>query len=151
PIRLPIPGIDRAHMLRSLTDCRAIIAGAEKARRAVVLGASFIGLEVAASLRQRKIEVHVVAPERRPMERIMGPQMGDFIRSLHEEHSVIFHLEDSGVALEDGRVKLKSGGVLEADLVVAGVGVRPRTALAEAAGLAIDRGVAVNAYLETSD
>ncbi len=153
PIRLPIPGFDGpvVHTLRSLDDCRAIIAAARDARRAVVIGASFIGLEVAASLRNRKIEVHVVAPEKRPMERVLGPQMGDFIRKLHEENGVHFHLEDSAVAIEGRRVKLKSGAALEADLVVAGVGVRPRIDVAEKAGLAIDRGVAVNAYLETTD
>ncbi len=84
------------------------------------------------------------------MERVLGPQMGDFIRSLHEEHGVVFHLEDTAIALEGKQVKLKGGGTIEADLVVAGIGVRPRIQIAERAGLAVDRGVSVNAYLETS-
>jgi len=150
PVRLPIPGTERVHTLRTLADCRAIIERAKTAKRAIVIGASFIGLEVAASLRTRNIEVHVVAPEKRPMEKVMGPQMGDVIRALHEEHGVVFHLEDTVIAVEGNQAKLKSGGALDADLIVAGVGVRPRLALAEAAGLTIDRGVAVNAYLEAS-
>jgi NADPH-dependent 2,4-dienoyl-CoA reductase/sulfur reductase-like enzyme len=152
PVKLPIPGTDlpHVHTLRSLADCRAIIAQAKAAKRAVVIGASFIGLEAAAALRARDIEVHVVAPEKRPLERVFGPQLGDFIRALHEEHGVKFHLEDSITTIEGKRATLKSGGTLEADLVVVGVGVRPRLALAEKAGLAIDKGGRVNDYLETS-
>lgn len=152
PLRLPIPGGDQPHVhtLRSLADCRAMIERAKGARRAVVIGASFIGLEVAASLRAREIEVHVVAPEALPMERVLGSQMGGFVRALHEEHGVIFHLQDTVEAIASGRARLKSGKQLEADFVVLGVGVRPRLALAEKAGLKLDRGVAVDRHLETS-
>jgi NADPH-dependent 2,4-dienoyl-CoA reductase/sulfur reductase-like enzyme/nitrite reductase/ring-hydroxylating ferredoxin subunit len=152
PVRLTIPGADLPHVrtLRSLADCRAVIKRAAAARRVVVVGASFIGLEAAAALRARKIEVHVVAPEKRPMERILGAQMGDFVRALHEEHGVIFHLEDTASAIEENQVILKSGKTLAADLVVVGIGVRPRTQLAEKAGIALDRGVLVDAYLKTN-
>ncbi len=152
PVRLSIPGAKPSdvHVLRTLADSRAIIERAKTARRAVVLGASFIGLEVAAALRARDIEVHVVAPEERPMERILGPGLGRFVQALHEEHGVVFHLRDKASGFEGGRLTLEGGTVLEADLVVAGVGVRPRVELAEASGLALDRGVSVDAYLETS-
>jgi NADPH-dependent 2,4-dienoyl-CoA reductase/sulfur reductase-like enzyme len=152
PVRLPFPGADQPHVhtLRSLADCRSIINSVNGARRAIVIGASFIGLEAAAALRARDIEVRVVAPEQRPMERVLGPEMGDFVRALHEEHGVIFHLGDTVIAIDGKRATLERGGVLEADAVVVGVGVRPRLALAEQAGLKLDRGVAVNAFLETS-
>jgi NADPH-dependent 2,4-dienoyl-CoA reductase/sulfur reductase-like enzyme/nitrite reductase/ring-hydroxylating ferredoxin subunit len=151
-VRLAVPGADALHVrtLRSLADCRGIIAAASGARRAVVVGANFIGLEVAASLRTRGIEVHVVAPGRRPMEHVLGPELGDFVRRLHEEHGVIFHLGESVAAIEDKHAVLKSGVRLAADLIVAGVGVRPRLDLASRAGLQLDRGVSVNAHLETS-
>ena len=152
PNVLSIPGADLPHVrtLRSLADSRAIIEAAKTARKAVVVGAGFIGLEVAASLRSRNIEVHVVAPDKRPMERILGPQMADFLRSLHEEHGVVFHLEDIPVRIDADRVTTRGGAVIEADLVIVGIGVHPRTRLAEDAGLTVERGVVVDAYLETS-
>jgi apoptosis-inducing factor 3 len=152
PVRLDIPGADQSHVhtLRSLSDSRDIIAKAKAARRVTVIGASFIGLEVAAALRARDLEVHVVAPDRRPMERVLGREFGDFIRGLHEEHGVVFHLEETATAIDGQNVKLKGGTTLSAELVVVGIGVRPRAQLAERAGLAIDRGVVVNEYLETS-
>ena len=152
PVRASIPGATPSDVLvlRSLSDSRAIIERAKTARRAVVLGASFIGLEVAASLRARDIEVHVVAPEERPMERILGPDLGRFVQSLHEQHGVVFHLRETASGLEGKRIRLAGGSVLEADLIVAGMGVRPRLELAETAGLKVDRGVIVDAYLETS-
>ncbi len=152
PVAPSLPGAKPSDVLvlRSLKDCRAIIERAKTARRAVVLGASFIGLEVAAALRARNIEVHVVAPEEHPMEKILGPDLSRLVRAIHEQHGVVPHLGETARGLEGRRMTLSSGTILEADLIVAGLGVRPRLGLAEAAGLKIDRGVAVDAFLETS-
>jgi NADPH-dependent 2,4-dienoyl-CoA reductase/sulfur reductase-like enzyme/nitrite reductase/ring-hydroxylating ferredoxin subunit len=152
PVRLDIPGggLPHVHYLRTLADSRALVAESRDARQAVVIGASFIGLEVAASLRAREIEVHVVAPEAVPMERILGPDAGRFLRRIHVEHGVKFHLGTVAVSITERSVALKNGETLDADLIVVGIGVRPMTSLAAQAGLSIDRGVAVNEYLETS-
>ena len=102
PIRLDIPGANAPHVfvLRSLADSRAIIERAKSAKRAVVLGASFIGLEAAAALRARGIDVHVAAPERAPLERVFGSEMAQFVRLLHEEHGVTFHMEQKATAID---------------------------------------------------
>jgi NADPH-dependent 2,4-dienoyl-CoA reductase/sulfur reductase-like enzyme/nitrite reductase/ring-hydroxylating ferredoxin subunit len=155
PIVLPLPNPARLPIftLRSLADSRAIIKAAEHATpgsQVVVLGASFIGLEVAASLRTRGFEVHVVAPETRPLERVMGTEIGDWIHRIHLDHGVVFHLGQKPRELVDGGVRLESGERVPASFVVAGVGVRPNVELAERAGLHIDRGVLVDAQLRTS-
>jgi NADPH-dependent 2,4-dienoyl-CoA reductase/sulfur reductase-like enzyme/nitrite reductase/ring-hydroxylating ferredoxin subunit len=152
PVTIDVPGAAPAqvHYLRSFTDSRAIVARAASATSVVVIGASFIGLEVAASLRARKLDVHVVAPDAEPLVRVMGPEVGRVVRRVHEEHGVVFHLGRT-VARVDGRtVTLSDGATVEADFLVLGVGVRPAIALAEKAGITIDRGISVNEYLETS-
>ena len=154
PVRLKLDGAPEipVHYLRTFADSRAIIASADaaKSKRALVIGASFIGLEVAASLRARKLDVHVVAPEQQPLEKIMGADVGRFVRGLHESKGVTFHLGTTVTRIDGKTATLADGQTIDVDLVVVGVGVKPNVALAEAAGLAIDKGVTVDEYLQTS-
>jgi NADPH-dependent 2,4-dienoyl-CoA reductase/sulfur reductase-like enzyme/nitrite reductase/ring-hydroxylating ferredoxin subunit len=152
PVRLDVPGaaLPHVHYLRTLADGRALVASALAAKRAVVIGASFIGLEVAASLRARDIEVHVVGTETILMEKVLGPEVGNFLRKLHEDHGATFHLGTTATTIDKQSVTLKNGKNLQADLVVVGIGVWPAISLAEQTGLAIDRGVIVDEYLETN-
>ncbi len=152
PVKLAIPGADLPHVcyLRTQSDCRAILAKAEKAKQVVLIGASFIAMEVASSLIQRKLKVHIVAPEAVPMQRVLGPEVGEYLHHLHETKGAAFHLEQSVVAIDERKVTLKDGQTISADLVVIGIGVKPLIGLAEHAGLKTDHGVSVNEYLETS-
>jgi NADPH-dependent 2,4-dienoyl-CoA reductase/sulfur reductase-like enzyme len=153
PRPLPVTGSDQGHVhyVRTLEDSRAIIAALDDATHAVVIGAGFIGLEVAASLRQREVGVTVVAPEEIPLEPIVGEKMGRFVQDLHEEHGVEFHLGRTVSEIGDDKVVLDDGTEIGADLVVIGVGVTPRTDLAEQAGLDVDNGIVVDDHMRTSD
>jgi NADPH-dependent 2,4-dienoyl-CoA reductase/sulfur reductase-like enzyme/nitrite reductase/ring-hydroxylating ferredoxin subunit len=176
PVHLPVPGGDlpHVHYLRTLADSRAIVANVQEVQalqalgadpppgeppgsdntaatpRAVVVGASFIGLEVAAALRARGLAVAVIGPHELPLATILGREVGAFVRALHEEHGVTFHLGRKLAAIDAGAVTLDDGSRLDAGLVVIGAGVLPAVGLAEAAGLAVENGVLVNEYLETS-
>jgi NADPH-dependent 2,4-dienoyl-CoA reductase/sulfur reductase-like enzyme/nitrite reductase/ring-hydroxylating ferredoxin subunit len=152
PVHLPIAGADlpHVHYLRTLADSRALAAAAAEAKRAVVIGAGFIGLEVASSLRARGVQVDVVAREAVPMEKVLGREVGLFIQRMHEEHGVRFHFGATVSSIDERGVTLDSSERIDADLVVIGVGVRPATAIAEAAGIEVNNGVIVDRYLETS-
>jgi apoptosis-inducing factor 3 len=152
PVRLKIPGNDLPHVcyLRTLEDSRRIIKKAKDANRAVVIGSSFIGLEVAWSLRERKLEVAVVGKGSVPLQKVLGNEMGNLVRQTHEAHGVKFYLGRKPAAIHDKHVQLDDGTKLDCDLVVIGIGVRPNTQLAEQAGIATDNGVLVNEFLETN-
>lgn len=154
PVKPPIPGADAGHVhtLRTTADSRALIAAiVSGAKRAVVIGASFIGLEVAASFIKRGLKVHVAAPEEVPLARVFGERLGRFVRELHESRGVRFHLGHGVARIDADAVELDDGTRIAADLVVIGAGVRAATALAEAAGLEVDNGVVVDEHLRTSD
>lgn len=154
--RLPtIPGTDLEgfFVLRSLQNAEAILAAAAQAQRAVILGAGFLGMEVAASLRSRGIEVHVVGPEPVPLARVFGEQVGRWLQRLHEEQGVRFHL---GSAVEgisgDGRVRevaLSDGSRVAADLVLAAVGIMPAVDYLGGTGLLDGGAVPVDGRLQT--
>jgi 3-phenylpropionate/trans-cinnamate dioxygenase ferredoxin reductase subunit len=153
PRSLDVPGADRSNVyrLRSLVDCRRIIEAAENAERAVVVGASFIGMEVGSALRARGLQVTIVAPSSVPFGRVLGEELGTSFQRLHEEHGVEFRLGRTVTGIGENGVRLDDESVIEASLVVLGVGVDPNTDLAEAAGLEVDDGIVVDAELRASD
>jgi NADPH-dependent 2,4-dienoyl-CoA reductase/sulfur reductase-like enzyme len=153
PKHLPVEGAEQGHVhyLRTLADSRSIISELDRSTSAAVIGAGYVGLEVAASLRQREVAVTVIAPEEIPLAGVLGDALGGFIRDLHEEHGVSFHLGRQVEEIRPDEVVLDDGTVVPADLVVIGVGVSPRTELAEAAGIEVDDGIVVDQRLRTSD
>ena len=153
PIRPQAPGFDHAHVhtVRRMKDAEAIIADIDPSQTVAVIGSSFIGMEVAASLRQRNVAVHVIGPEPVPLASKLGPRIGALIQRLHEENGVTFHLGRRAVAYEDGQVTLDDGSTVAASRVVLGIGVTPRLALAQMAGLDVDRGVIVDRSMRTSN
>ncbi|HEY7002418.1 MAG TPA: FAD-dependent oxidoreductase, partial [Candidatus Udaeobacter sp.] len=116
----------------------------------VVIGASFIGLEVAWSLRERKLQVAVVGRDSVPLEKALGRELGGLVRETHEANGVQFHLGRTPSAIQDRLVQLDDETKLDCDLVVVGIGVRPNIAIAEQAGIATDNGVLVDEFLETN-
>lgn len=152
PNRLAVPGFDQANVytLRSVGDARAIAAKAQPGARAVIIGASFIALEAAAALRKREVEVDIVSVEEVPLDRVFGREVGEQLRALHESNGVRFHLSSVVAGFDGKAVKLAGGESIAADFVLVGIGVRPRTGLAENAGAAVENGVLVDDFLETS-
>jgi NADPH-dependent 2,4-dienoyl-CoA reductase/sulfur reductase-like enzyme/nitrite reductase/ring-hydroxylating ferredoxin subunit len=147
---LPAAPDARICYLRTWADADALLALADPPRSVVVIGASFIGLEVAASLRERGLYVTVVGAEERPLERVLGRQIADFVRQTHEAHGVRFRLGRRPVEIRADAVVLDDGTIEPCDLVVAGIGVEPDVTLAERAGLTVDRGIVVDDHLQTS-
>jgi 3-phenylpropionate/trans-cinnamate dioxygenase ferredoxin reductase subunit len=155
PRRPPIPGadLDGVHVLRTLEDSDALRAVLDAGGRLVVVGAGWIGCEVAASARQRGMEVAMVETQSVPLEGALGRELGAFYRDVHAEHGVELHLSTGVEAIEGAgraeRVRTADGAVLECAAVLLGVGVAPRTALAEGV-LAVDNGIVVDAGLRAS-
>jgi len=152
PRSLAIEGADLPHVcrLRTLADSKAIIARAQRARSCAVIGAGFIGLEVAASLRKREIPVSVVGQESIPLAKVLGPELGRFIQKLHEQHGVRFFPNATPRTIRENRVEIGDGVFVDAELVIIGVGVSPLTSLAQAASMEVDNGVVVGETLRTS-
>ena len=156
PRRLSIPGgeLDGVLYLRSVADCDALRGRLDRGGAVVVIGAGWIGAEVAASARQRGLDVTVIDPLTVPLERVLGTEVGAVYRDIHLDHGVQMLLGTGVEAFEGGtaveRVRTSDGRELECDFVVVGVGVQPRTGLAAQAGLAVDNGILVDEHLQTA-
>jgi apoptosis-inducing factor 3 len=156
PRSLQIPGKDLngVFFLRSLRDAEAIIKALGRARSAAVIGAGFIGLEAASALRQRNLDVHLIAPEQIPLAHVFGEEIGMWMKGLHESRGVKFYsgrkpLQVVGSEKVEG-VRLDDGTLVKADLVIAGIGIEPATEYLSGTDLVQESGISVNACLQTS-
>jgi len=153
PVRLSTPWSDLPNVftLRSLADARSIIAATASAKSVVLIGAGFISMEAAGALRTRGLQVHVIAREQVPLEKVFGREFAGFVTRLHEEHGVVIHRQAAVAEFDGKQVKLSDGTEISADLVIVAVGVKPRSELAAAAGLTVQDGILVDEQLRTSD
>jgi 3-phenylpropionate/trans-cinnamate dioxygenase ferredoxin reductase subunit len=156
PRRLDVPGaeLDGIHYLRTLADSERIGERLERSGRLVVVGSGWIGAEIAASARQKGCEVTMIEMASLPLERVLGPEVGQVYLDIHRDHGIEF-LPETTVDRFEGEgavtgVVTRDGAAIESDFVVVGIGVAPRTGLAETAGLRIDNGILVDERLETS-
>jgi apoptosis-inducing factor 3 len=138
-------------VLRSLHDCRRILAKVTPGARVAVVGGSFIAMESAASLSGRGLSVDVIAPEEHPLEKVFGRELSDLVLEAHVRKGVRLHLSAKVARIEGKQVLLQGGERIDADIVVVGIGVEPRLQLAEGGGLSLDRGVMADSRLQTSD
>ncbi len=153
PKPIDVPGGDLPHvrLLRSAADARSLLQALGPGQTVVVVGGSFIATEAAASLRDRKLDVHLVSPESHPLEKALGRALSDLVVDTHRDHGVVLHLGRSVSAVGGRKVVLDDGTAIDGDLVLAGIGVTPRTSLAQACGLKVDDGILVDRQLRTSD
>jgi 3-phenylpropionate/trans-cinnamate dioxygenase ferredoxin reductase subunit len=151
PRPLPVPGGHRALLLRTLTDSHRISEAVTPTSRVVVIGAGWIGLEVAAAARSRGATVDVIGATRLPLENVLGAEIAQVFADLHRANGVTLHLDTQAESVDDAGVRLSTGETLPADVVIAGIGVTPNVGLAADAGLAVDNGVLVDGRLATSD
>ena len=156
PRRLPVPGepLEGVLYLRSVADSDTLRGRLDGGGSVVVIGAGWIGCEVAASARQRGLDVTVIEPVAVPLEQVLGAEVGAIYRDIHSDHGVRMLLGTGIAALEGStaveRVRTTDGRTVDCDFVVVGIGVQPRVALAEDAGLHVDDGVVVDEHLQTS-
>jgi apoptosis-inducing factor 3 len=149
-LEVPVDPAARLYYLRTWAHADALRAIADTVRKVVIIGSGFIGLEAAASLRDRGLDVTVVGRDDRPLQTILGREVGDFVRRTHEAHGVRFRLGRRPVAILGDGVALDDGSIEQADAVLAAIGVEPDVALAAQAGLAVDRGIVVSSTLQTT-
>jgi len=151
PRRLPIPGAETALTLRNREDSDAIRATFGEGKKLVIVGAGWIGLEVAAAARDKGTDVTVLESAELPLLAVLGRDMAKVFADLHRQHGVDLHFGVSVAEIAPDGVKLEDGTEFPADAVILGVGAAPNTSLAKAAGLSVDNGVLVDSALRTSD